>query len=507
MAEEPKETRKTQETDANSPEGGFGGRGTTDFTVGNIPRHLVFFSIPMLLGNLLQSMYNVVNGIWVGRFLGPDALGAVSVAFPIVFALISLIMGITMATTVLVSQFYGARRTDMVRKTINNSLLILIGTGLVISVSGVFLAHPLLRLIDTPAELMADATGYLQVFLGGMVFMFGYNVFGAILRGLGDSRTPLLFLVWGTAINAVLDPLFIFGLGPIPRMGVRGAALAAVLAQAISTYLAVRYLQRLKHVVHLNFKELAFDWNLTKLTVKIGLPAGIQQIAVSLGGLVVMSIINGFGAIVAAGYGAAIRIDSFAFMPAMSIGLSVSALVGQNLGAGKEARVREVVFWSLVIGCGVSLLLSVLIYLLPHVLLAIFTNDPDLIKVGSGYLRIAAFSYVPFAVMFALSGVMRGAGDTMPVMLISLATLWVVRIPTAEFLSRLPAFGVTGVWIAIAASPTLGSLLTWGYYATGRWKRMVAARRGMRGGTGAAPGPAPDAATVAGTAGDSDLAR
>lgn len=486
--------------------GSFGSRGTTDFTVGNIPRHLVLFSIPMLLGNLLQSMYNVVNGIWVGRFLGPDALGAVSVAFPIVFALISLIMGITMATTVLVSQYYGARRTDMVRKTINNSLLILIGTGLAISVSGVFLARPLLRLIDTPAELMADATGYLQVFLGGIVFMFGYNVFGAILRGLGDSRTPLLFLFWGTAINAVLDPLFIFGLGPIPRMGVRGAALAAVLAQAISTYLAVRYLQRLKHVVHLNFKELAFDWDLTKLTVKIGLPAGIQQIAVSLGGLVVMSIINGFGATVSSGYGAATRIDSFAFMPAMSIGLSVSALVGQNLGAGKEQRVKEIVYWSLVIGGGVTVLLSVLIFFLPHVLLSIFTNDADLIKVGSGYLRVAAFSYLPFAAMFALSGVMRGAGDTLPVMVITLAGWWIFRIPLAEFLSRIPSLGVTGVWVATAASPMLGFLLAWAYYSTGRWKRMVAARRGLRGGPAAA-GAGAGTVTSASPAPEPDLAR
>jgi putative MATE family efflux protein len=451
-------------------------RGTTDFTTGSIARHLVVFSVPMFLGNVLQSMYSVVNGIWVGRFLGPAALGAVSVSWPIIFALLALVMGIAMATTVLVSQYYGARRLDMVRRTINNSLLLLLSAGVVISIAGVALAQPALRLINTPPELMVDATHYLRVFLGGIVFMFGYNVFGAILRGLGDSRTPLTFLVWGTLINAALDPLLIFGFGPIPRLGVEGAALAAVVAQAITTFLAARHLNRLRHVVRLDFADLAFDWELTKLTIRIGLPTGLQQVLVALGSLVLTTIINGFGATVAAAYGAGTRIESFIFMPAMTVGMAVSALVGQNLGAGKEGRVKEIVAWSVGIGTGISVLLSAVIFLFPRALLGIFTTDPALLDVGSGYLRIVALSYPLFATMFAIGGVMRGAGDTVPVMLITLASLWIVRLPLAGRWSRMPEFGLSGVWWAVVASSALGLALTWAYYATGRWKRMVAVR-------------------------------
>lgn len=453
------------------------GKGFTDFTSGNIQRQLLAFTLPMLAGNALQALYNTVDSVWVGRFLGSDGLAAVSVSFPVIFALISLVMGITMATTTLVSQYFGAKDEPMVRRVVNNSLSLLFVAAVLISVLGIAWRYPILRLVNTPDAIIAPAANYLLVFLAGLVFMFLYNVLSAILRGLGDSRTPLLFLVYSTVINIILDPLLIFGFGPIPRMEVAGAALATVIAQGVSAFLAIRYLNRVGHLLTFNWRELAFDRHLTGLTLRIGLPAGIQQMVVSLGNLTVSSFINSFGPAVVAAYGAAGRLDQFAFMPAMSLGVATSAFVGQNLGAGKQDRVRQTVQASLLQVTLFTLPAVLLALLAPAALLGLFTDSPTVLATGSQYLRIAAFSYLPFAWMFVYNGVLRGAGDTLPTMFFTIGSLWVVRVPLARYLSGLPSFGVRGIWWGIAISPLFGLILSYVYYLTGRWRRGAITRQ------------------------------
>jgi len=449
-----------------------------DLTEGNILRHLIVFSVPMFLGNLLQALYNTVDSIWVGRFLGADALGAVSVSFPIIFALIAVVMGITMATTTMVSQYAGAKQFDMVRKTINNSIVLLGSAGLMVSIVGVVLHRSLLELINTPPELIPMASSYLVIFLGGLLFMFGYNVFGGILRGLGDSRTPLLFLFYATIINIILDPVLIFGLGPFPRMEVAGAALATVISQAISTVLAVRHLNRQNHLVRLDFRELKFDWELTKTTVRIGLPSGIQQTLISLGMLTVNSIINSFGASVVAAFGAANKLDNFAFMPAMSLGLATTAMVGQNIGAGRDDRAREAVYWASLVAAAITGVITLVALFAPRTLIVLFTTEQQVLQLGSEYLRIVGFSYIPIALMFVITGALRGAGDTVPTMLISIINLLIIRVPLAKVLSGLPSLGHRGIWLAIAISSVAGMLFSRIYYATGRWKNKAIAKRG-----------------------------
>ncbi len=441
-----------------------------DMTEGNIPRHLIKFSIPMLLGNLLQALYNTVDSIWVGRYVGPEALGAVSISFPIIFSLVAMVMGITMATTTMVSQYAGAKQYDMVRKTINNSVLVLLIAGVFISIIGVLFHRPMLQLINAPEEIMPMASSYLVIFLGGLIFMFGYNVLGAILRGLGDSKTPLKFLFVATMINIVLDPFLIIGIGPFPQMGVAGAALATVISQGVATVLALNYLNRQDHLVAVRLSELAYDAELTRTTIRIGLPAGIQQTVVALGGLVVSSIINTFGPMVVAAYGAAMRLDQFAFMPSMSIGLAVSAMVGQNLGAGREERVRQTVFWASILVASLTGIITLVAVFAPSVLLVLFTTDTEVIQIGSRYLGIVGLAYIPMALMFVITGALRGAGDTLPTMVISIATLWGVRLPLAAYLSSRPDLGVVGIWMAIAISSFSGMIMAHLYYATGRWK-------------------------------------
>lgn len=445
-----------------------------DFTTGSIPRHLIAFSWLLLAGNLLQAFYNVVDSIWVGHFVGANGLGAVSVSFPVIFALIALVVGLTMATTTLVAQFKGAGRHDMVRKVNGNSVLLLVYLGTLTTVVGLSVSGPLLRLINTPADIFPMAHQYLTVFLLGLPLMFIYNAVSAILRGLGDSRTPLRFLFYATVINVILDPVLIIGIGPIPALGVGGAALATVIAQGVATVIGVRYLVR---IGLLKVDSWRIDRELTRTTFRIGIPAGVQQSLVSLSIVAVSSLINRYGADVVAGFGAANRIEQFAFLPAMSVGLAVSALVGQNLGAGRDERVGQIVWWSSALSTGITFAVMLVVLALPEVLLRLFTSDPAVLQHGGEYLRIMAFSYIPMALMFTIGGVMRGAGDTAANMWITLGSLWLVRVPLAWYLSSGLGLGIRGVWWAMLASPIAGSLLNYLYYRTGRWKRHVVVRR------------------------------
>lgn len=446
---------------------------TRDFTTGSISRHLIAFSLPMFMGNLLQALYNIIDSIWVGRFLGSDALASVSVSFPIIFILVSLVMGVTMGTTTLVGQYYGAKKPDLMHKTIGNSFLLLTISGTVITIFGIIFSTSLLRLINTPPEIIEMADGYLRYFMFGILWIFWYNCTNSILRGLGDSKTPLKFLVYATILNIILDPLLIFGIGPFPALGVKGAALATIISQGLSAVISLRYLFFTSGLVKLNRKLWIPDYDLIRIILKIGLPTGIQQTLVSLSALIVSSLINLFGKTIVAGFGAAVRIDHFAIMPAMSIGLAVTSLVAQNIGAGKEHRVKECVYWSSLLGTAITAIVLIAALTIPELLLSPFTTDADVLEAGTLYLFYIAFSYIPLSLMFTLGGVFRGAGDTMANMIITLISLWLIRVPLAAYLSKQPALGIRGIWIAMTASPYVGLALNYFYYRWGKWRNAA----------------------------------
>ena len=445
----------------------------TDFTEGSIPRHLIIFALPMFLGNLLQAFYNIIDSIWVGRFLGHQAFAAISVSFPVIFVLIALIIGITMGTTTLVGQYYGAKKNELVSKTISNSLLLLLVFGSIISLAGVIFSRRILLFINAPLDVLDMAADYLKIFSSGLLGMFLYNGISGILRGLGDSRTPLKFLFYATILNLILDPFFIFGLGPFPRLEVRGAALATIIAQGISALISLRYLFVTSGLVKIKSEFWKIDFKIVKLIFKIGLPAGLQHVFISLTSLRVSSIVNSFGSTIVAGFGAGATIDQFAFMPAMSLGMAVSSLVAQNLGAGKNERVQESVYWSSLITLIITLLISLAAFFIPQLLLFPFTTDPGVIAAVSRYLHYLSFAYIPMAFMFTLGGVLRGAGDTFIAMLFTLISLWTIRIPLARYLSQIPTLGIEGVWIGIAVSPLIGLLLNYLYYRSQRWKKSI----------------------------------
>ncbi|WP_242859328.1 MATE family efflux transporter [Caloramator mitchellensis] len=433
-------------------------------TQGSEAKHILLFALPMLLGNLFQALYNTVDSIWVGQIVGSKGLAAVAVSFPIIFMLISLVMGLTMGTTIIISQYYGAKDMDNVKKTIDNTLLMLIVASILTTIIGLIFSKPILVLIDTPAEILKDSIVYLNIMFGGMIFLYGYNGLSAILRGMGDSKTPLYFLIIATVVNIILDPIFIY----ILKLGVAGAAYATVISQAISFVLGYIYLYRKHEIFRAKLNELRFDSQIMKLIFKIGFPMAIQQTLVSVAGVFLNAIINRFGANAMAAFGAASRVESFVFMPSMSIAMSVSSFTGQNLGAKKLDRVKRGFKAALLIGLVISIFTLFITLGIPKYLIMMFIKDKEVIALGVQYLKILGMFYFAFTFMFVANGVVRGSGDTFVAMLITLVALWFVRIPLANILSK--SMGLVGVWYSIGIGFLVGMTLSFSYYFSGRWK-------------------------------------
>ena len=438
-----------------------------DLTDGNPARLIFNFAMPILAGNLFQQLYNIVDTIIVGNILGKEALAAVGASFPIVFTLISLIIGVASGGTIVVAQYFGAKDYGSVRKAIHTIYIFIMIAGVLLTLIGVPLTEKIFRLIDLPEELMPQATSYLGIYLTGMVAMFGFNGTSAILRGLGDSKTPLVFLMISTVANIGLDLLFIM----VFKWGIAGAAVATVISQAGAFLTAVLYLNRTHKLIDFRLREYRFDWKIFRQSIRIGLPTGLQHTFVSLGMMAIMTIVNSFGTNVIAGYSAALRIDSLAILPAMNFSAALATYVGQNMGGGRQDRVRSGLIATLIMSGGVALGVMVIVYILKYQLIGMFTADPEVIRIGGEYLFIVSSFYLIFTLMFMISGVLRGAGDTLIPMFITLTSLWLVRIPVAWALSR--TMGETGIWWSSPASWAIGLTLSYLYYLTGRWKTKV----------------------------------
>ncbi|MCX8130450.1 MAG: MATE family efflux transporter [Clostridia bacterium] len=450
-----------------------------DLTVGSIPRHLLTFSLPMLIGNLLQTGYSLVNAIWIGRKVSEDALGAASISFPIVFILIALSSGATMATTILVSQYYGAKDYKTVEKVVNNSFSIALILGTVLTIAGIFSSDVLLKLMKTPEQQFAMASSYLKITIAGFLLMYIGFLITSILRGIGDTVTPLIFTGIGVGINAVLDPLFIMGVGPLPELGLNGAAYASLVAQALATIGGIIYLNTRNHLVAFNPKNLRMDKHTTSLIFKIGFPSIIQQSLISIGSAAITTCVNTFGPHANNAFGVGTRVDQIAFMPALSMSMATAALTGQNIGAKKPERVKDIFKWGIIMTSVVTIIVSIIVVSFPEFILSIFGlgKSRESIDIGVEYLRINGSAYILFAIMFVSNGIINGAGHTITTMIFSLLSLWVVRVPFAWLLSG-TALGTRGIWISMITSFGVTMVISLWYYFSGRWKKEVVRMRG-----------------------------
>lgn len=440
-----------------------------DLSLGNETKLIFKFAIPMLVGNIFQQLYNVVDSVIVGKFIGKTALAAVGTSFPIIFMLISFIIGITMGFTVVVSQYFGAKDMGQVKKTINTLYIFLFFASLLISGVGILLSETIFRMIGLLPEVIPQAKLFLNIYLAGLIFLFGFNGTSAILRGLGDSKTPLYFLIISVGVNIILDIIFIIGF----HWGVGSVAFATVIAEAGAFVMQILYLNRYHKVVKFSFSDLKFDKEIFSKSIRIGLPTGFQQTFVAMGMLALYGIVNSFGLDTNAAFSVAGRIDSFAGMPAMSFAVALSTFVGQNLGANKPERVKRGFHATLIMTTIITLLTSFVAVFFGGFLMKMFTDDLQVIEIGKKYLIIVGAFYVLFSSMFIVGSVMRGAGDTLIPMFITLFALWVIRIPLAYLLSQQSWLGVYGIWWSIPIGWATGLMLSYLYYFSGRWKKKV----------------------------------
>jgi putative MATE family efflux protein len=441
-----------------------------DLTHGHEAKTLFLFAVPMLLGNVFQQFYNMVDSFVVGRFVSKQALAAVGQSFPVIFIFVALITGFGLAGNILIAQFVGSRQRDRLQDVIDTTLSFTQLFSVAVTVLGIALAPAILRLMQTPDDVLGPAALYLRIIFAGTLVSFGYNSVSAILRGLGDSRTPLYALIISTLVNVALDLLFVIAFG----WGVAGVGIATVIAQTVSLVWVLLYLRKEVPDLHISLFRIRFDRELFGKIVTIGLPSGVQQALVGAGLMAVSGIVNGFGTNPAAAYSGAGKLDSFAIMPAMNIGMALSTFTGQNLGAGRKDRVRRGLLYGSLMAAGVSLFFAALMNLFGGTFMRIFSDDGEVIRIGFEYLKIVSLGYVLQTLMFCFSGVIRGAGATFFTMLMTLTAMWVVRIPCALALSRV--WGTNGIWWAIVIGFCVGATGTILYYAFGKWDRKLAAR-------------------------------
>lgn len=402
-----------------------------DMTQGSPWKRIMEFSVPMLLGNIAQQLYNTADTVIVGLYVGDNALSAVGSASPILNLLLALFVGIATGAGIVISQSFGARDREGLSKNIGNCITLTLIATVVIMVFGPMITRPMLRLLDTPASILDWCAEYLNIFFWGCAGFFFYNMLSGILRGLGDSVSALGFLLLAAALNVVLDLVFVAGF----EMGVPGVALATVIAQGISAVFCFIKLMRMSDIFDLNRSTIRFDKAISGRIIQIGVPSGVTQAIMACSMMVVQSLTNSMGEMVIAANVIIMRVDGFAMMPNFSFGQAMSVYTGQNVGAGKWDRVQSGVRQGSAIAQAFAVVITVILLFLNQYLFAIFTETTALIDLAGRMMRIMAVGYIAVSVTQVLGGVMRGAGDTVTPMWISIIATVALRIPVAYVLA------------------------------------------------------------------------
>lgn len=433
-------------------------------TSGNIYKKIALFAIPLLLGNFFQLMYNTIDSIVVGNYVGKEALAAVGASTPIINLLIAFFQGLATGAGVVVSRYYGARKQEDESKAIHSFLLFSILFGVALSIVGYFVSPVILRMMNTPSDYYTDADGYLAIYFLGATFLIVYNAGTGILQAVGDSKNPLYFLIATSILNIFLDLLFVKGFG----MGVDGAAWATIISECISMLLVINLLMRTKNEYKVTLKNLKIDFSILKQIVEIGVPAGLQGMIVSVSNVIVMAYINQFGSSGVAGFSCSNKIDNFMGLPVNSLMLAITTFVGQNLGARQYERVKQGVRAALVMSISIVVTLGVFVFLFSDSLMRIFTSDMDVIEDGTIILRIMCPCYIFLCFHQVYSGALRASGRSSVPMVTSIIAFVVMRqiflavaIPLYHHISII-GIGYSFTW-------AMAALMTGIYYFTSNW--------------------------------------
>ncbi len=437
-----------------------------DFTVGSIRKALIRFCIPFLLSNLLQALYGVADIWFVSRFNDAASMSGVNIGSQITHILTMAVSGLTVGGTILVGQFFGARKHKDITETIGTMYTLLFGCAVVLSVLTIVFADFILGLLQTPAEAMDEARAYLQICMGGIIFVFGYNAVSAVQRGMGDSKRPLLFVAIACTINIFVDWLFVGVIG----MGAAGAAWATVLSQSTSFLFSAVYLSKSGSVFDFKLRSFAVKKDKVSLLLKLGIPSSVQSIIVNLSFLLMTMLVNGFGVNASAAVGVAGKFNSFAILPAVAMSSSVSAIGAQNIVAGYYDRAMKAMKDGIVIAFCFGAAVFALSQFFPAAILQLFTDEDAVITYGVTYLTAFAFDYLLVPLQFCFTGLINASGHTSFSFLVNLISSVAVRIPLAWFLSK-TAMGLAGVGIAAPFATLCSIIVAITFIAMGKWKK------------------------------------
>ena len=443
-----------------------------DMTSGSPYRLILSFTMPLLLGNIFQQLYNMVDSVVVGNVIGDKALAAVGTGFPIIFMLSSLFMGIGTGATIRISQFYGARDLERVNQTVNTIYTALIIGIIPLSLIGIFLSEPLLHMMKVPDDgTLEMAKTYMVIIFIGVIGNLGFNINAGILQGFGDSRTSLLFLMIATVINIVLDLVLTI---TVP-MGVAGVALATIIAQIVSWLFGVFYINRHYDFIKIRPHKFYFQKELFFQAMRLGIPSGIQQALFSIGIMFMQSLVNSYGSSFMAGFNGANKIDTFAFLPVQSLSNALTTYTGQNIGAGNQHRVKEGLKASLIMSIGCCIVVGILLYPTSAFMMRMFSQNAEVIDAGVAYLHGVLPFYFLLAISFMYNSGLRGAGDMVIPMISSFVSLWLARLPAAYLIAHF--FEKEDIYYSYAVGWALGVLISGIYYMTGKWKNKSIVER------------------------------
>ena len=413
----------------------------------------------------------MTDSVIVGQFLGKESLAAVSASFFIYYFIISLVIGIGSGTSVVISQFFGAKEFDKVQKAFSSFFIFMLVSGVLLSIAGIIFAEPMFRLTNTPEDVIPQAVAYFRIYVGGTFLFVTFNSIISILRGVGESVRPMLFILLTTILNIALDLLFIV----VFKWGIEGAARATVIAQGIGMCVALGYVNNTHPLLSIKKQDLLFDMGLFKEGLRIGLPSSVQQCAISLGLIALLGIVNSFGTDTLTAYGAAGKIDTIIIQAVLTLSGALAAFCGQNIGAGHLDRVRDGVRFAMLVNLLLGLATFTAIYFFGDKMMLAFTKDPEVIRIGKEYLLIMGGFFVVHGGLNVFNGALRGAGDTLFPMAVSITCLWLIRIPLAYWFSSI--WGRSGIWWAIGASLCIGLTITYIYYKLGFWKNKGPLRK------------------------------
>lgn len=449
-------------------------KNSKSFTEGSIFKALVSLSVPVVFANILQTAYQLTDTFWVGK-LGAEAVAAVSLSFPIIFLLMAVGGGLTIAGSILVAQNIGMKNIQKANHVSAQTLLMMTAVVLPLSILGYVFSTPIMALMGAEPAVLPQAVSYMQISFVGLIFVFGFFVYQALMRAVGDVKTPIYIVLATVILNLIIDPLFILGFGPIPAFGVAGAAIATDVTQAIATFIGLAMLFSGKYGIHLKLHEFKPDNKLILDMFKLGLPASIDQSMRALGLTVMTFLVAGLGTSVVASYGIGTRILSFIIIPAIGLAMATSTIVAQNIGAGKIDRAEEsakLSAWSAFI---LLTIVGVLLYIFAEPVSAAFiTGDAKALAGSVAYVRIMSLTFGFLGVQQAISGALQGSGNTFAAMMLTMISQWVLQFPIAYILSRHTTLHENGIWWAFPISNVIIAIISVLWFMSGSWKNKQA---------------------------------